>query len=80
MPLPPLVLNVTKNTLVSPLRDIVLQGAMNTSTSQFHIAYHKIELHNEYQHQILNINVEYKNEIINVIIKYSISKLDIRMK
>ena len=43
---------------------IVLQGAMNTSTSQFHIAYHRIELHDEYQHQILNIKIEYQNEIM----------------
>ena len=49
---------------------IVLQGAMNTSTSQLHTAYHKIESHNEYQHQILNIKIEYQNEIINVNIKY----------
>ena len=49
---------------------IVLQGAMNTLTSQFHIAYHKIESHNEYQHQILNIKIEYQNEIINVNKKY----------
>ena len=49
---------------------IVLQGAMNTSTSQFHISYHKIELHNEYQHQILNFKVEYRNEIIDVNIKF----------
>ena len=51
---------------------IVLQGAINTSTSQFHIAYRKIKLHNEYQHQILNIKIEYQKEIINVnvIIEY----------
>ena len=44
---------------------IALQGVLNTLTSQFHIAYRKIELHNEYQHHILNIKIEYQNKIIS---------------